>query len=975
MFRGRWEFAAQGRRFFVNGVTEEKLKARRWIAFLVVAVGVLVVGPATAQGAFGIKEWSAITCTENEDTPKKPTDPPVVGYEPLPEDPGQCNTTTESKWFTQAAGHPNFAYTDFTLNTLNIPGFAVGFPDGFVEDIVVDTPEGLSVNPEAVPKCTVSQLQTLSCPPASLVGINYFTVNLEGPKTEPAPVPCAGPGGNCLQARVAVPVYNLVPFDEVPSMVGFMGTTGPTFIVGSLDPVDQHVTFTISDIHSPKLTPGAPPVVGSRLVFNGRAGNGTYLTMPSNCAGGQTTTIHVDSHEEPPRPKEFDEESFTTTKGAEGCDKVPFDPTIDVQPQGDTVDSPLATEVKVGIPFDPTQEIANSYLKEAEVTLPEGMSLNPASANGLVPCTDAQFAKGTNDPIACPDASRIGTVEVQTPSLPADSLTGTVYVGQPLSNDSSTGEQFRIFIHAGSRRYAVNVRLEGKVYPDPQTGQLTVFVGDNPQATFSSFKLRMNGGSKGTLTSPPTCGPNETDTILTPWSGQADAKPTSTFTLTSDPAGGPCPTTLAGRRFAPGYSAKSDSPQANAYSPFRVHIGRQDGEQELKKVDVTLPKGLAGKIAGIPYCADSALAAAATKAGSAEAASPSCSSASQIGVTHTSAGSGNGPIRIDGKAYLAGPYKGAPLSMAVITPAVAGPYDLGTTVVRVALNVNPESAQITANSDAIPDILGGVRLDIRSIDVDLDRAGFTHNPTSCASNPVTGSINGGGGDPAVPAAWSTYPVYDNFAVTDCEKLGFKPVLKTKLLGGRKATKRKSHPSIRAILTTNETDANIARTAVTLPPGLLLDNAHVGTVCTRADQAANTCPAASIYGKASAKSPLLDGELSGNVYLVPSSNKLPDLLVDLRGQIDVQLRGVIGSSKKAGLRTVFSGVPDAPVSRFVLTMDGGKKGLLINSKDLCKVKKKKRVSALNMTAQNGKQLKNNKLPLQISGCPKKKGKKK
>jgi len=306
---------------------------------------------------------------------------------------------------------------------------------------------------------------------------------------------------------------------------------------------------------------------------------------------------------------------------------------------------------------------------------------------------------------------------------------------------------------------------------------------------------------------------------------------------------------------------------------------------------------------------------------------------------------------------------------------VAGPYDLGTVVVRVALKVNPETTQITGVSDPIPNILGGVPLDIRAINIDLNRAGFMHNPTNCNANAATGFIQGGGSDPANPAAWSTYGVNDPFGTSDCSKLGFKPKLVTKLLGGRKATKRKSHPQIQAVLTTNEADANIARTALTLPPGLLLDNAHIGTVCTRVQLAADQCPADSVYGKASATSPLLAGELAGNVYLVSSNNKLPDLLVDLKGQINVQLRGVISSSKKAGLRTVFNDVPDAPVSKFVLKMNGGKKGLLINSKDLCKVKAGKRKSALKMKGQNGKELVNNKLPLKISGCPKNKGKKK
>ena len=256
---------------------------------------------------------------------------------------------------------------------------------------------------------------------------------------------------------------------------------------------------------------------------------------------------------------------------------------------------------------------------------------------------------------------------------------------------------------------------------DPVTGQLTTIVDENPQATFSSFKLRLDGGARGTLTSPPTCGPNTTTSVMTPWSGHADENtPSSSFTLTSDPAGGGCPQTLGARPFNPGYSAKSDSSAAGAYSPFHVNIGRVDGEQELKAVDVTLPKGLVGKLAGIPYCTEAEIAAAAASSGTAEKTSYSCSAASQIGETVTAAGSGSGPIKIAGKAFLAGPYKGAPLSMVVITPAVAGPYDIGTVVVRVALNVNPETAQINAVSDPIPNVFGGVKLDIRAIDVNVN---------------------------------------------------------------------------------------------------------------------------------------------------------------------------------------------------------------------------------------------------------------
>jgi hypothetical protein len=506
----------------------------------------------------------------------------------------------------------------------------------------------------------------------------------------------------------------------------------------------------------------------------------------------------------------------------------------------------------------------------------------------------------------------------------------------------------------------VNVRLIGHVFPDLATGQLTAVVDENPQATFSSFKLRLNGGARGTLTTPPTCGPNASKSVLTPWSGQANAEPTSSFTLSSDPTGGTCPKTLAERAFTPGYTAASDSNQAGAFSPFRVRIARADGQQELKAVNVTLPKGLSGKLAGIPYCSAADIAAAAASSGLAQAANYSCPSASQIGTTTTAAGSGSGPIKIAGKAFLAGPYKGAPLSMVSITPGVAGPYDIGTVVVRIALNVNPETAQINAVSDAIPNVFGGVKLDIRTIDFNVDRKEFTVNPTSCAAQASSGTINGGGSNPANPAAFSSYAFSTPYSTTGCDSLGFKPKLHVRLKGG---TKRNKNPQLRAVLEARNGDANISRTALTMPHSLFLDQSHIGTVCTRPQLASQTCPAASIYGKAEATSPLLGEKLSGNVYLVSSDHNLPDLLADLRGQINIQVRGVI-SSKHGGLKTVFNTLPDVPVKKFVLNMDGGKKSLLVNSTNTCKGKQQ---AVLNIKGQNGKQVKNNKFPLNIASC--------
>jgi hypothetical protein len=900
------------------------------IMIAALALSAMFAVPA-AQADFGIKSWEALTCNTDN----------TIGGEP-------CKGDELPKLYRQAAGHPNFGITDFVLNQKG--GFP-NFPDGSAKDVRVELPVGLGVNPEATPKCSEAQLATSSCPPESKIGVDYIRTISPGPSP---PLPPPG-----TEFTLPTPVYNVQAPFGVPSQAGFNATgTSPTLLVGELDPVDQHISFTISD-----LDPSVP-LIGSRLVFNGRAGDG-YLTMPSLCDGPQTTVLKLTSYPYPTGtdPEQQRTASYDTAVGVDGCADVPFAPTLDVAAEGArTTDSPEPATVEVGIPYEKgnPEGITNSELRTARVTLPEGMGLNPSAAEGLVPCTDAQFNRGTNDAVECPARSKIGTVEVESPSLPAGSVGGAVYIGQPTSNDPSSGNQFRIFIHASGPERGVNVRLIGNVFPDLKTGRLTAVIDENPQAPFSSFKIHFLGGPKGTLSTPGDCGPHTVATRLTPWSGTAPATPSGSFTLANYPGGGSCPKTLAERPFAPYFAAGSASTTAAAFSPFQVHVARPDGQQELKGVDVTLPPGLTGKLAGVAYCPESNLAAAAGLSGHTALAQPPCDGRSFLGTASIVAGTGTQPLAIAGNVYLSGPYKGAPLSLAVITPAVAGPYDLGTVVVRVAVFVDPETAQIHAVSDPIPDVYGGVKLDLRSIDINVDRHRFMLNPTHCGGTATTGSLMGGGADPANAAAFSSYAVRMGYQPRGCGKLRFKPKLFTRLYG---PTHRNQNPRVRAVLQAREGDANVKRVALTFPHSLFLDQSHIRTVCTRVQLAARNCPKAAVYGHAVAKTPLLDSALRGPVYLVSSDNVLPDLVADLRGQVNIQLHGVI-SSKRGGIKTVFRTVPDVPVKKFVLNMQGGQKSLLVNSRDLCKSRQS---SYLNIGGHNSRRMRVKHLPLKVSAC--------
>jgi hypothetical protein len=371
-------------------------------------------------------------------------------------------------------------------------------------------------------------------------------------------------------------------------------------------------------------------------------------------------------------------------------------------------------------------------------------------------------------------------------------------------------------------------------------------------------------------------------------------------------------------------------PDAGAFSAFQMNTTRQDGEQELKGVEVTLPPGLTAKLAGVTYCPESALAAAAANSGAAEAASPSCPASSLIGSASVLSGTGSAPIHIAGKAFLAGPYHGAPLSLAVVTPATAGPFDLGSVVVRVALFIDPATAQVHAVSDPIPHVFGGALLDVRSIAVKLDRPNFSLNPTNCSQFALTGALRGGGANPTDPAAFSSFAVSAPFQVNGCDKLGFQPKLSLRLFG---ATRRAKNPKLRAEFVTHAGDANPAHVSVKLPRALILDQSSISKVCTRVQFAARECPKNSIYGYARAFTPLLDKPLEGPVYLRSSDNLLPDLVAALRGQVEIDLDGRT-DTVHGQLRNTFDVIPDVPVSKFVLTVRGGKNGLLVNSTNLC-----------------------------------------
>jgi hypothetical protein len=849
----------------------------------------------------------------------------------------------------QPGSHPYQYVTSFAVNTRPVAPGAIGEfrpAGGDVKDISVALPPGLIGNPTATSRCTAQQFNAShtvntafgatftqnDCPDGSVVGM-VVVQQLEG-----------------HGETVPLPLYNLAPPVGMPAQFGFQVLGAPFYIDTALRTGgDYGVTATLRNttevnrvtaadvmVWGVPSDPSHNPVRGSCLnpvpqLFPFSLGScpaglvvEPFLRLPTSCEKELPTRIAFDTWTDPG--------SFVNATSSEpapvNCAPLDFSPAILATPHTTVADSPSGLRFNLHLPQnnDPNL-LAEADLRDAVVTLPVGVTVNPASANGLAGCSPAQIDLHGAGPASCPDASKIGSVEIDTPLLDHP-VNGAVYVAT--QNDNPFDSLLAIYIAVDDPQSGVVVKLAGHVVPDPNTGRLTTRFEDNPQLPFEDLTVELFDGPRAPLRTPATCGDYVTTTELKPWSAPEsgpDATPSDSFTVSTAPDGGPCAGSEAAQPHRPSFSAGTVNPIAGSYSPFALHLKREDGSQNLRGVKIVMPPGLLGKLAGIPACPESAIVAAGLRSGLAELAGPSCSAASEVGTVTVGAGAGPSPVHTLGRIYLGGPYKGAPVSLAIVTPAVAGPFDLGTVVVRAALNVNPETAQVTVESDPIPAILEGIPLDVRSISVDVSRRDFTLNPTNCEPMAVAGQAISLLGQPA--------SLSDRFQVGGCRGLGFKPQLSTRLFGG---TRRGSHPRFRAVLKTLSGDANIGRAVVALPHSEFLDQGNIRTVCTRVQFAAGQCPEASIYGHAVARTPLLDEPLQGPVYLRSSDNLLPDLVVSLRGPdrqpIEVRLVGRIDSIR-GGIRTTFNLVPDAPVSQFVLTMRGGaKSGLLVNSTDIC-----------------------------------------
>ena len=860
-----------------------------------------------------------------------------------------------------AGSHPDFT-VEFELKTE--PG---GELPAATRDISIDLPPGLLGNPSAVLKCSTGKFATTDvedktnktgCPQDSQVGIANVKLRNNG-----------------ALVSLVEPVYNLEPSgNDTVARLGFIASSYPILLNAHLRPEDEYgIEVEIEGAGSliPLLAasntiwgvPADESHDGQRITPyealhnssipdtpTGKRPSGLapipFMVNSTHCGVTRPVEMTATSYALPDRPSR--EVAFLPP--VTGCDGLEFSPKINFGLTTEEAESPSGMNVELSLPQEGLENpnvLAHAHLKRAVVSFPPGLTLNPAAASGLGACSEAQIGLISEDPVrfnaappACPSSSKVGEATIRTPLLPLP-LEGSVYLADQDDNPFDT----LLSGYLAVQSQGATIKLAGRLDIDPADGHIVATVDENPQAPFETARLHLKEGPRGGLVTPSSCGIYSIQSVFSSWAAASspgkseEVGADSSFPVSLGPGAGPCP----GGRFNPSLEAGVTNPLAGRFSPFILRLVRDDGTERFAGLSVTLPPGLTGKLAGTPYCPERDIAQAMSRdglgQGSIEYAGPSCPAASQVGVVEAGAGAGPAPFLLNtGRAYLAGPYKEAPLSVVIAAPAVAGPFDLGVVVVRAALWVDPDTAAITAVSDPLPMALQGIPLALRDVRVRVDRPSFTLNPTSCAAKEINAAVRSERGKAAEPTS--------RFQVGGCRGLGFEPRLGIRLFG---KTNRGAHPKLRAVLRPRPGDSNIRKVSVALPRSAFLDQGHIRTVCTRVQFAAESCPAASIYGRAKAFSPLLDRPLAGPVYLRSSSNLLPDMVVALEGQVDINAIGRIDSIR-GGIRTNFETVADAPVSKVLLTMHGGAKGLLQNSRNLCGAPARADVK---FTAHNGR----------------------
>ena len=900
---------------------------------------------------------------------------------------------------TQAGSHP-FQLT----TTLNLNEASEQEPAALAKDLTFKLPAGLIGDPTAFPHCTLVQFTTIveganECPAASVLGVAVVSYQEAGASRlntsanpifnlEPSPgeaarfgfEPASIPAFLSASVRTGEDYGVTVRSSNIAQTIGFVATTATFWGVpgdprhddarnygclGETDSAEKHAPCT-------RLEESTPP---------------PFLSLPTSCSGKPLeSSVLGDSWAQPSVEVAPLPDPSVAMASMDGCGLLPFGSQIKASADVETASSPSGLNVDVHVPEEEALNpigLAPADVRNITVTLPEGVVVNPSSADGLQACSLEQIGfKGVNPETgvdeftpgeaSCPNASKIANVKITTPILP-NPLKGFAYLAAPQNFagplENPFGSLTAMYIVARDPVSGVLVKLPGKVSLNESTGQLTATIENSPQAPFEDAELEFFGGDRAPLATPPHCGTYETTASFEPWSNTEahhEALPASSrFNITSgpktlsEPAGSPCPGTAL--PFAPSLASETTDINAGSFTPLSTTLSREDGQQNIQSVALHYPTGVSGILAGVTLC------------GEAQANAGTCPAASEIGETIVSVGLGGDPFTVTGgKVYITGPYQGAPFGLSIVNPAKAGPFVLQEgrpVVVRARIEVNPTTAALTITTDttgahAIPRIIEGIPLQIKHVNVTVTRPGFTLNPTNCNPMVITGAISSAEG--------ASSPVQVPFQVTNCATLKFEP----KFTATTSGNTSKAYGASLTFKVTRATgpgsgQANFAKVKVDLPKQLPSRLTTLQKACTAAQFNANPagCPAASIVGHVRVQTPVLPVPLEGPAYFVSHGGEaFPSLIFVLQG--DNVTLDVISTTfiSKAGITSgTLNNVPDAPFTTFELTLPEGKYSALAANANLCK-NKNKLTAPTAFTAQNGLTIHQN-TKITVTGCKK------
>lgn len=981
-------------------------------------------------GQFGIKSFSVQTI---ESTEVSLTQPIPLGSE--------FKNKPYSPAFTQAGGHPWAIAVAGEFTTEEVPYEKLGPGEEFLiglfklkraavvptrdpKDIVETLPAGLLGNPQAVPQCPIALATAATCPADTIVGwyqLGYGELEHEylGPVVNV--VPATGESAEFV-------LENQTPVDEGQITAHLVRVRNPVTgqreyrinVISKSTPALGVFSFEVTlwgvpadESHKAmrglfckrpnRYLPLECPTSGS---LAGELPSGhvpvPFWSMGTDCSGGpETAVLRADSWQEPGTVegglyKGFSEATATMPPPT-GCDHAPFAPAIEVNPDTTLADAPVELGVGVKVPqSESPASLASSHLRDATVTLPEGMSISPGIVDGIQACNesgpqginfDGPESEEVNQlthelqlaPGKCPEASIVGTAEAVTPLL-KEPVKGHVYLARPLcggagqpvctNQDALDGNLYQLYLELGGTgalgNAGINIKAHGYTEANPATGQLTTKFLENPQTPFSELRVKLNGGPRAPLDNPAACGPAVTTADFTPWSAPGTTPPPEDLLVAGIPDATPssffkvegCATPPG---LKPGFLAGTAIADAGQFTPFTLELSRQDREQFVKGIQVHTPPGLLGMLSNVPLC------------GAAQANAGTCPEASKIGTTRAASGAGSHPFEVEGGVYLTEKYAGSPFGLSVVVHLDVGPFHLGVVVVRARIDVDPTDSTLTVSTDesgphALPQILFGVPVRLKRVTVDVDRPDFMFNPTNCAQEHVMAVVSG--------SEQALASVTSPFAVGACRDLAFKPKFTVSTSGhtsrshGASLDTKLSYPAGSV-----GSEADIARVKVSLPRQLPSRLSTLQRACPAAvfDRDPIECPRPSIVGVVRARTPLLPVGLAGPVYFVShGGEQFPDLVIVLQGDgVRVDLTGKTFINKRNITSTTFNTVPDVPVGTFELYLPQGPYSALGANANLCTVKGGLRMPT-EMTAQNGLVIRQS-TAIAVSGCAKRKAK--